>query len=168
MQQRGPRGLEVTHAEGILQPAEQEPRRSAASRGGPAHRLSSFSQRRARSVDLSRVVEEVSGVPLPFNKALVGENAFSHKLDIHVQRVLAHGPLFEPLVPEMVGNRRVIPLGRHTGPFIVGLKLGEHGLNAEPDQIAEMVVRIEKLALKMRTALTDQQFLDIAKEVIAG
>jgi isopropylmalate/homocitrate/citramalate synthase len=116
--------------------------------------------------DLSRAVQEITGVPLPFNKALVGDNAFSHKLDIHVQRVLAYGPLFEPLTPETVGNRRMIPLGRHTGPFIVALKLEENNLEATPEQTDEMVRRIEERALEKRAALTEGEFLEIAREVI--
>ena len=115
---------------------------------------------------LSRYVQEITGVPLPFNKALVGDNAFSHKLDIHVKRVMTHAPLFEPLPPETIGNRRVLPLGRHAGPFIVELKLKEHGLGANPEQIEDIVLQVERLALEKKASLTDDEFLNIAKSVI--
>jgi isopropylmalate/homocitrate/citramalate synthase len=115
---------------------------------------------------LSRYVQEVTGVPLPFNKPLVGDNAFSHKLDIHVKRVMTYAPLFEPLPPEAVGNRRVIPLGRETGPFVVGLKLKEHGLGANPEQIEEIVSRVKRLALEKKASLTEDEFLNMVKEIL--
>jgi len=115
---------------------------------------------------LSRYVQEITGVPLPFNKPFVGDNAFSHKLDIHIKRVMTYAPLFEPLPPETTGNRRVIPLGRHTGPFIVELKLKEHGLGADQEQIAEIVSQIERLALEKKASLTEDEFLSIVREVL--
>jgi len=115
---------------------------------------------------LSRYVQEITGVPLPFNKPFVGDNAFSHKLDIHIKRVMTYAPLFEPLLPETTGNRRVIPLGRHTGPFIVELKLKEHGLGADQEQIAEIVSQIERLALEKKASLTEDEFLSIVREVL--
>jgi 2-isopropylmalate synthase len=116
---------------------------------------------------LSRYLQEITKVPLPFNKPLVGDYSFSHKLDIHVKRVMSFGPLFEPIAPETVGNRRVIPLGRHAGPFIVGLKLEEHGLNAASEQIKEIVAQVEQRALKTKSSLSDDEFLDIVTGVLS-
>ena len=49
--------------------------------------------------DLSRLVEELSGVPVAANKALVGYNAFSHEAGIHTHGILAHTLTYEPLQP---------------------------------------------------------------------
>jgi len=115
---------------------------------------------------LSRYVQEITGVPLPFNKPLVGDNAFVHKLDIHVKRVMSYAPLFEPLPPETVGNRRIIPLGRDTGSFVVGLKLKERGLDADEKQIEEIVSEVRELALEKKASLTEDEFLIIVKEIL--
>lgn len=115
---------------------------------------------------LSRYVQEITGVPLPFNKPLVGENAFSHKLELHIKRVMTHAPLFEPLPPESVGNRRIFPLGRQTGPFLVGLKLEEHGLGADEKQIEAIVSGVRRLASEKKASLTEDEFLNIVKGVL--
>lgn len=115
---------------------------------------------------LSQYVQEITGVHLPFNKPLVGNNAFSHKHDIHVQGVLTYAPLFEPLPPETVGNRRVIPLGRDTGPFVVGLKLQEHGFSADEKQTEAIVSEVKRLAVEKKASLTENEFLSIVKEVL--
>jgi 2-isopropylmalate synthase len=117
-------------------------------------------------VALSRYVEEITGVPLPFNKPLVGDYAFAHKLDIHVRHVMDHPPLIEPLPPQTVGNRRVIALGRDTGPYMVEVKLQQHGLDATALQIERIVDRVKRLAAEKNAALTEREFLMIAEEIL--
>jgi isopropylmalate/homocitrate/citramalate synthase len=115
---------------------------------------------------LSRYVQELTRVAVPPNKPLVGDHAFSHKLDIHVERVMAQPDLFEPLDPEIVGNRRTIPLGSQTGPFVVSLKLEEHGLKATQDQIGEIAALVREIALEKRRSLTVEEFLTTARGVL--
>jgi isopropylmalate/homocitrate/citramalate synthase len=55
---------------------------------------------------LSRIVSEISGVPIPISKPLVGDYAFYHKLEIHAKRVLKYPFLYEAIPPETVGNSR--------------------------------------------------------------
>ncbi|MCZ7570342.1 MAG: hypothetical protein M5U01_17395 [Ardenticatenaceae bacterium] len=115
---------------------------------------------------LSQFVAEMTDLPLPFNKPLVGEYAFSHKLDLHVRRVLEHPPVFEALAPELVGNRRVIPLGRHVGPFIIRLKLHELGLTASDAQVAELVARVEERAVATKRAVSNEAFAALARDLL--
>jgi isopropylmalate/homocitrate/citramalate synthase len=122
----------------------------------------------SRLTDLSRFVSQISGLPLPFNKPLVGEYAFSHKLDLHVKRVLEHPPVFEALAPEVVGNRRVFPLGRHVGPFVIRLKLRDLGLDATDEQVARLVALVEERAVQTKRAVDDEAFAALAREVLDG
>lgn len=116
--------------------------------------------------DLARFVADVSGLPIPFNKPLVGPHAFSHKLDLHVRRVLEHPPVFEPIAPEVVGNQREIPLGRHVGPFIVGLKLRELGLEATEEQIMTLVHEVEQQAVINKGAVSEEAFATMAQRLL--
>jgi isopropylmalate/homocitrate/citramalate synthase len=88
----------------------------------------------ARLFELSQLVEELSGVPIAANKALVGYNAFSHEAGIHTHGILAHTLTYEPLQPEVVGRRRQMILGKHTGKAALVEKLKER--NARPDDAA--------------------------------
>lgn len=78
--------------------------------------------------ELSRLVEELSGVPVAANKALVGYNAFSHEAGIHTHGILRHTLTYEPLQPEKVGARRQMILGKHTGKAALVEKLKERGV----------------------------------------
>jgi methanogen homocitrate synthase len=64
---------------------------------------------------LARRVARMAGVPVPSNAPLIGEGVFTHKAGIHIAGVLAEPATYEPVPPEVVGNRRRIVLGKHSG-----------------------------------------------------
>jgi isopropylmalate/homocitrate/citramalate synthase len=94
--------------------------------------------------DLSRLVEELSGIPVAANKALVGYNAFSHEAGIHTHGVLAHTLTYEPLQPATVGRQRRMILGKHTGKAALVEKLKEHGISAPDPMLVELLRRVKR------------------------
>ncbi len=96
--------------------------------------------------ELSRLVEELSGVPIPPNKALVGYNAFAHEAGIHSHGVLRHTLTYEPIQPERVGRHRLFVLGKHTGKAAVVEKLKERQLEATEPQLASLLARVKREA----------------------
>ncbi len=62
--------------------------------------------------DLSRLVSSITGMPIPRNKAVVGENAFAHESGIHQHGMLKHHPTYEIMRPEDVGLTRTQPRAR--------------------------------------------------------
>ena len=99
--------------------------------------------RTERLTELSRLVEELSGVPVAANKALVGYNAFSHEAGIHTHGILAHTLTYEPLQPATVGARRHMILGKHTGKAAVVEKLKERGIVAPDPLLLKLLLRIK-------------------------
>ena len=99
--------------------------------------------RTERLHELSRLVEETSGVPIAANKALVGYNAFSHEAGIHTHGILAHTLTYEPLQPEAVGRRRQMILGKHTGKSAIVEKLKERGVTAPDPLLLELLKRVK-------------------------
>jgi isopropylmalate/homocitrate/citramalate synthase len=96
-----------------------------------------------RLYELSRLVEEIAGVPIAANKALIGYNSFSHEAGIHTHGILAHTLTYEPLQPEVIGRQRQMILGKHSGKAALVVKLKER--NAEPTdaQLAELLRRVK-------------------------
>jgi isopropylmalate/homocitrate/citramalate synthase len=99
--------------------------------------------RTERLYELSQLVEEISGVPIAANKALVGYNAFSHEAGIHTHGILAHTLTYEPLQPEVVGRTRQMILGKHTGKAALVEKLKERGITATDPMLLELLQRIK-------------------------
>jgi isopropylmalate/homocitrate/citramalate synthase len=112
-----------------------------------------------RLYELSRLVEEFSGVPVAANKALVGYNAFSHEAGIHTHGVIANSLTYEPLQPEMLGRRRSMILGKHTGRAAVVEKLREHGVTAPDESIVDLLARLKEGA-ESRSKEDAQRFLE--------
>ena len=92
---------------------------------------------------LSRKIEELSGVPLAANKALVGYNSFSHEAGIHTHGILAHTLTYEPLQPERLGRQRQMILGKHSGKAAIVEKLKERGRALSEAQLSELLRRVK-------------------------
>ncbi len=97
-----------------------------------------------RIYELSRLVEELSGIPVPANKALVGYFSFSHEAGIHTHGILAHTATYEPMQPEAIGRQRKMILGKHTGKAALVEKLREHGVNASDPVLVELLRRVKE------------------------
>lgn len=64
----------------------------------------------------SRLVSSITGMPVPRNKAIVGENAFAHEAGIHQHGMLQHHSTYEIMRPADVGiSRSNLVLGKHSG-----------------------------------------------------
>lgn len=115
---------------------------------------------------LSRKVSRMTGLPLAPNKAIVGENAFTHEAGIHVHGLLADTSTYEPMHPETVGRKRRIVLGKHAGRASVELALREFGLSVSDQQLAQIVSRVKELGDKGKR-VSDADLQTIADTVLS-
>lgn len=118
-------------------------------------------------VETSKLVENYSGIRLPPNTPVVGQNAFSHESGIHSQGVLEKSDTFEPgiMTPEMVGHKRRIVLGKHTGKHAVKQSLDSAGIKTSDPQLEEIVCRIKDIANRGKQ-ITDVDLYAIASAVL--
>ena len=136
----------------------------------------------SRLYELSQLVEQLSGVPVSPTKAVVGYNAFSHEAGIHTHGILAHTLTYEPVQPEVVGRRRRMILGKHTGKSALVEKLKERGLQLPDPLLVELLQRLkasaetrskeeleafvrEYRALFEQPGISDEQFWQLVKEM---
>jgi len=115
---------------------------------------------------LSRLVSRMTGLPLATNKAIVGENAFTHEAGIHVHGLLADTKTYEPIHPETVGRKRRIVLGKHAGRASVELALREFGIGVTDEQLARIVTRVKELGDKGKR-VSDADLQTIADTVLS-
>ena len=96
---------------------------------------------------LSRVVAQVSGFPVQFNKAVVGKNAFLHESGIHQDGVLKNVETFEIMKPEDIGlTANNIAMGKHSGRAALRTKLADLGFDTSDNQLNDVFVRFKALA----------------------
>lgn len=113
----------------------------------------------------SRLVSRITGIPIPPNKAIVGENAFSHKSGIHTRGVTVEPLTFEPITPEMVGRRRRLEAGKLAGKQGIKSQLEEMGIKPGDEQLNLIVKRVKELGDKGKV-VTDADLLAIARAVL--
>ncbi|RDI71325.1 (R)-citramalate synthase [Halopelagius longus] len=114
--------------------------------------------------ELAQKVAMATGVPLPPNKAVVGENAFTHESGIHTDGTLKDDTMYEPYPPETVGRERRLVLGKHAGRAGVRAALEEHGVDVSEEELAAVVERVKALGDRGKR-VTDADLLAIAEDV---
>ena len=114
-----------------------------------------------RLYSLSNLVGRLTGIKMPVNKPIVGDNAFAHESGIHVHGILSNASTYEPISPEMVGHSRRIVLGKHTGANAVKSKLKEYHIDLTDEQFNKVFEDIKSLGDSGK-CLTDDELISIA------
>jgi len=104
---------------------------------------------------ISRMVSNLTGIPVQPNKAIVGANAFSHEAGIHQDGMLKHQMTYEIIRPETVGlNQSRLVLGKHSGRHALQAHLEEIGYELSPQDLERVFERFKALADKKKS-ITD-------------
>jgi 2-isopropylmalate synthase len=100
----------------------------------------------------SRLVSTVTGLPVPRNKAVVGENAFAHEAGIHQHGMLRHHSTYEIFRPEDVGlSRSQLVLGKHSGRHAFRDRVKALGFELDEGQLNRAFEQFKTLADKKKT-----------------
>lgn len=116
-------------------------------------------------VGISEFVSRITGVKMPPNKAIVGENAFAHEAGIHVHGVLQKAETYEPITPEMVGHTRRIVLGKLTGANAIKAKLDKYGIELDDEQFKRVFNQIKGLGDRGKS-ITDADLKSMAENIL--
>jgi methanogen homocitrate synthase len=120
---------------------------------------------------LSEVVVRASDVAVSPQKPVVGETAFGYEAGIAVMfchrykqaNALKYGL---PYLPEFVGNKFHVAIGKKSGGQSIQWRLEEMGLSASEEQINKILVKVKTESIAKKRGLTDAEFQGIVKEVL--
>ena len=115
-------------------------------------------------MELSKLVEQYSGVPIPRIKPIVGANAFSHESGIHVAAVLEEPMTYELFSPEMVGGKREFIIGKHTGSKALKGVVEKMGYNLTHDKMCMLLDRVKKCS-EAKKQVTCDRLSEFIKEL---
>ena len=95
----------------------------------------------------SRLVASITGMHVPRNKAVVGENAFAHESGIHQDGMLKNAATYEIMNPEDVGiSRSNLVLGKHSGRHAFRDRVQQLGFNLGDEELNAAFAEFKKLA----------------------
>jgi 2-isopropylmalate synthase len=113
----------------------------------------------------SRLLTEITHVPVQPNKAIVGRNAFAHEAGIHQDGVIKNPLTYEIMTPNSVGvPENKLVLGKHSGRAALGARCAELGYAFEERRDLDRIYRrFVALADQIKT-VEDRHLLAIIQE----
>jgi 2-isopropylmalate synthase len=112
----------------------------------------------------SRLLSEITGVPVQPNKAITGRNAFAHEAGIHQDGVLKNPLTYEIMTPQSVGvpDSKLV-LGKHSGRHALGIRCEQLGYPFDRRALDDIYRRFVRLADKIKT-VEDHHLLELIRE----
>lgn len=104
---------------------------------------------------VSRLVETFSGIRIPYNKPIIGENVFTQCSGIHADGDKKDQLYYNDLLPERFGRTRKYALGKTSGKANIAQNLNELGIHLDPEQLKKVTKRVIELADKKETITSD-------------
>ncbi len=115
----------------------------------------------------SRLLSQVTGLVVPANKPIVGDNAFAHEAGIHQDGVLKDTLTYEIMRPESVGipsNKLV--LGKHSGRHAFADRLKHLGIDLYEVDMNKAFQRFKDLADKKKSVYDDDLITIVTEEAV--
>jgi 2-isopropylmalate synthase len=116
----------------------------------------------------SSLLSEITGVPVPPNKAVVGANAFAHEAGIHQDGILKNPLTYQVISPEAVGvPAHKLVLGKHSGRNALRARLAILGITLVEEELG----RCYRLAMALADAkktVNDDDLKRLAEEAREG
>jgi 2-isopropylmalate synthase len=107
--------------------------------------------RTERLYPTSRLVSNITGMPIPRNKAVIGENAFAHESGIHQHGMLRHHSTYEIMRPDDVGlPRSSLVLGKHSGRHALRERIQQLGFQLDELELGRVFEEFKALADKKK------------------
>ena len=105
----------------------------------------------SRLYPTARLVSGITGMQIPRNKAIVGENAFAHEAGIHQHGMLQHASTYEIMRPEDIGiSKSNLVLGKHSGRHAFRDRVKELGFDIDDFEVNRAFQEFKKLADKKK------------------
>jgi D-citramalate synthase len=103
----------------------------------------------------SKLVETFSGIRIPVNKPLIGENVFTQTSGVHADGDSKDNLYFNNLLPERFGRKRKYALGKQSGKATIRKNLEEFGMSLSPESLAKVTQRVIELGDKKENVTTE-------------
>ncbi|MDR0548407.1 MAG: hypothetical protein LBI10_03205 [Deltaproteobacteria bacterium] len=117
---------------------------------------------------IREIYESLSGQKLPLFEPVLGRGLFVGESGVHVDGWLKDPSLYEPFPPNLVGAKRALAIGRHSGQGALRLKCWELGFKYPQEKLADLLALARQKATELERSLTDSEFATLAQEGLGG
>jgi len=114
---------------------------------------------------VSKIVESYSGIRIPANKPVIGDNVFTQCAGIHADGDAKNNLYFNDLLPERFGRTREYALGKTSGKASIQKNLEALGIELDPEAMRLVTDRIIELGDK-KEQVTQEDLPYIISDVL--
>ena len=104
---------------------------------------------------VSKMIETYSGIRIPFNKPLIGENVFTQTSGVHADGDKKNDLYFNDLLPERFGRSRTYALGKTSGKANIAKNLEALGIKLDGESMKKVTTRVIELGDLKETVTQD-------------
>jgi len=105
---------------------------------------------------VSKVVETYSGIRIPHNKPVIGENVFTQVAGIHADGDNKKNLYYNDLLPERFGRERQYALGKTSGKANILKNLQQLGIELDDEMMQRVTARVIQLGDKKEMVSMDE------------
>jgi D-citramalate synthase len=105
---------------------------------------------------VSRLVESYSGVRVPSNKPVIGDNVFTQVAGIHADGDNKKNLYYNDLLPERFGRERIYALGKASGKASILKNLQQLGIELDEATMASLTKRVIELGDQKQIITLDE------------
>jgi (R)-citramalate synthase len=116
---------------------------------------------------VSKLVESFSGIRIPANKPVIGENVFTQTSGVHADGDNKNNLYYNDLLPERFGRVRKYALGKTAGKSNIIKNLEEMGISLDPESMKKVTQRVIELG-DMKEKVTAEDLPYIISDVLGN
>lgn len=117
---------------------------------------------------VSAKVAAAAGRPVPWQKSVVGEGAFTHEAGIHVDGLLKDPDNYQGFAPELVGRRHRLVLGKHSGSKAVQAVYAQLGIRLDEPAASTVLLRVRGFVGAHKRPPSEAELLKMLEEAGHG
>lgn len=111
--------------------------------------------------DLSHRYKNICNFSISQRKPVIGKNIFRVESGIHADGLIKNPLLYEAYEPEMVGLKRDVVIGKHSGTSAIGEKLRQLGREEKKESMSIILEKIRRRSIQLKRNLEDYELLNM-------
>jgi homocitrate synthase NifV len=113
------------------------------------------------------LVEEITGMITDKDKPIIGKDIFLCGSGVHVDGIMKNPKNYEPFEPEIVGLKRRIVLGKHSGANAVEWILKQNNIGYDKNDLPKIIQFIQEKSIELKSYFDGEDLRSLINELRA-
>lgn len=111
--------------------------------------------------DAVRLINEISDIRISPIKPVIGKNIFMYESGLHADGIQKKAITYELFDPDVVGQKRALIIGKHSGSGSIINKFREMGIACRKDEAEQLLKIVRDLSIYLSRGLSGDEIADL-------